>query len=393
MRLRKPRTVRVYSDPEVVELFAEEPELLAVVDAVAATQPRRAHRGPRPVLLVAAVTAAAAIVAAVLMPWSGHGSDVVGEALAAVGDAPVTHAIVSRNLSDDERVNLLSGRTEPVRVSIETFFDANRERTKVVIRHDGVVVADALAPAAIRAVPGMTDVADRLFSTGYRAALARGAASVVRRGQFAGRKAIWLAVAINGRRELVVVDARTYLPIGFRQSTGDSAVWTVERFESLPRHPGQFSAPSESQAEGGRVSEARTSSLALLHEQLGFRPVFAGQAFAGFRLLRVESETLLRASDRGRGHPRREGASLQYRDVYGTTVTIDQAADPEPAFGFVRDRLTAGLDPIPAGHMLSLSSQGSTWTGQIRSHGVFVRIVSPRRQAVIAAARALRLLP
>ncbi len=393
MKSRVPRSKRVYSDAEVLELFADEPELLAVVDAVAATQPGRVSRGPRSALLVAAVTLIAAIVAAVWMPWGGHGSDVVGEALAAVGDAPVTHAIVSRNLSDDERVDLLSGRTTSVRVSIETFFDVSRNRTRVVVRHGGVVVADTAAPTATRAIPGMTDVAGRLFSTGYRAALSRGAASVVRRGRFAARKAIWLALAIDGRPELVIIDAKTYLPIGFRESAGGGVVWTVQRFESLGRRAGQFSAARENQAEGGRVSGARPSSLALLRELVGFRPVFAGRAFAGFRLIAVESQMLLRASDRRHIQPRRNGVSLQYRDDLGTRVTIDQAAQPEPAYGFVREQLTADLDPIPSGHVLSLSRRANTWTGQLRSYGIFVRIVSTRRQAVIAAARALRPLP
>lgn len=384
------RPKRVYSDPEVLDLFADEPELLAVVDAVAATQRRRRlGHGSRSVFVVAMATAAAVIVAAIVMPWHGGGRDVVGEALAAVGEAPVTDAVVSSNLLNDERVDLVTGRAVPVRVSVETFFDGGRNRMRVVIRHDGVVVADAVGAAAIRVLPGMTDVAGRLFSTGYRDALARHDASVVRRGRFAGHEAIWLDVEIDGRRQQVIINAHTYLPVGFREST-DGAVWAVDRFDSLARRQGQFATATEKQPEGGSVTGTRSTSLTSLAKQLRFRPVFAGRAFGGFRLTSVRSETLLSAGVRHRGVT---GAALQYRDGRGTLVTVEQAAQPEAAYGFVRHRFTANLDPIPAGHVLSLSAQRGAWTGQLRSHGIYIRIASTQRRAVIAAARALRLLP
>ena len=81
-------------DPEVLELLADDPRLLALADAVAATQqaPRRPllHRaGPR--VAAVAVVAAAAVVVALVVPKGEHG--IVDRAIAAIGDGRVMHVI------------------------------------------------------------------------------------------------------------------------------------------------------------------------------------------------------------------------------------------------------------------------------------------------------------
>src|SRR5262249_581936 len=63
-------------DPEVLDLLADDPTLLAVADAVAATQqaPRRPlFRQSAPRVAVVAVVAAAAIIVALLLPQGRHG--------------------------------------------------------------------------------------------------------------------------------------------------------------------------------------------------------------------------------------------------------------------------------------------------------------------------------
>jgi hypothetical protein len=377
----------------VLELFAEEPELLAVVDAVAATQRARRRLPRRPlVVLAATLGVAAAVIASTLAPWSEKRVNVVGEALAAVGDAPVLHSVVSTELSDDWRVNLATGQSQPVRVTVETFFDASRNQTRVVIRHEGVVVANTAMPAANRAVPGLTDTAGALFSTGYRAALAQPQTHVLGHGRFRGRAAIRLSVLIHNRRELVIIDAKTYRPVGFRQASGTPVVWTVDKFESVPRQATEFATHDESQPESGRVTKTRATSLAALRRQVSFRPVVAGPEFHGFRLRSVELQALRRAANSA-GESAETGIALHYRGNQRTPLVIEEAAAPEPAYGFVRNRFTANLDPIPPNTVLDLMHHGDTWVGQTRNHGLFLRISSPQRGAVIAAARALRLLP
>ncbi|MGH9140587.1 MAG: hypothetical protein ACRD2I_05530, partial [Vicinamibacterales bacterium] len=67
-----------FADPELVELFAGEPELLAIADAVAATTPKRTEvrlAGPRrrrfarPTVLSVAIAVVAAVAVALVAPW------------------------------------------------------------------------------------------------------------------------------------------------------------------------------------------------------------------------------------------------------------------------------------------------------------------------------------
>ena len=133
----KRRRDKVYADQEILDLFADEPELVAVVDAVAATQRRRARRGPLAVGAVVTAVAVAALVIVVVAPW--HGSPgIVEQALAAVGSEPVVHAIVSSDLPQDERVNLATGSSWSVRVNIESWVDSEGDAVHALIRHDGL---------------------------------------------------------------------------------------------------------------------------------------------------------------------------------------------------------------------------------------------------------------
>ena len=82
-------------DPELLELLADKPELLAVADGVAATQkpPKRSLVRRRSTRFAAVAALAAAAVAALLvLPQGEHG--IVDRAIAAIGDGRVLHMVV-----------------------------------------------------------------------------------------------------------------------------------------------------------------------------------------------------------------------------------------------------------------------------------------------------------
>lgn len=92
-------------DRETVETLRDEPELLALADAlqiagdaldVPDPAPVRPRTRLRPARLAAVGFAVAAVVGLVLAsPWSGSGGpSFVDKALAAVGDRPVVHVVV-----------------------------------------------------------------------------------------------------------------------------------------------------------------------------------------------------------------------------------------------------------------------------------------------------------
>ena len=76
------RSVSVGPDREVVELLRDDPDLLAIADAVVETQPPTRISYAWRLLAVAAVVGAV-IVLAVVAPWHGHGKGLVGRALTA----------------------------------------------------------------------------------------------------------------------------------------------------------------------------------------------------------------------------------------------------------------------------------------------------------------------
>lgn len=376
---------RVRLDPEVVELFADEPELLGIVDAIGATQPRRRARRPGLVPAAAAVAVTAAATALILVvSWPGRGVGVIEEALAAVSAGPVTHAIVSSEVPNNVRVDLASGAVVPVVVSVETWYDRSAGEVRARIRHEGVLVADTVGPAARRAVPGLSDLGDRLFVLRYRDALAAGDATIVRRGTFAGRAAIWLEVELGVRAAEVVIDADSHLPVAFTDVTEQRRLWTVTRFETGTRSEEDFvSDETPMGPEGGRVVTSSPTDPARASAVAGFVPIWAGESVADQSLESVAIETL----DSADSGLQSRGVVFRYRG--DANLRVRAAPRPEPAYGFVRREFTFGLNPIPADTTIDISRFGDGWLGQMKRRSIYVTIESSRRQVVIDAARAL----
>jgi len=82
-------------DPEVLDVLRNEPELLALADALADTQRLRSSRLRRLSPRVAGVAAVAAGIAAVVLLWPGGSGNnsILGRAAAALGDDAVLHLV------------------------------------------------------------------------------------------------------------------------------------------------------------------------------------------------------------------------------------------------------------------------------------------------------------
>jgi hypothetical protein len=381
----KRRRDKVYADQEVLDLFADEPELVAVVDAVAATQRRRARRAPLAVGAVVTAVAVAAVVIVVVAPW--HGSPgIVEQALAAVGSEPVVHAIVSSDLPQDERVNLATGSSRSVRVNIESWVDSERDAVHALIRHDGLTVVDEESSVAARIIPGLTDNT-RLFVTGYRGALERGAATVTRRGRFDGQEAIWLAIKADGQQQEVIIDADSYRPLAFREiGTVESTLWRVDSFDSSPRRAGDFEAHPIKTAEGGRVVSESAISLSGAQRVAGFGLVWPGSSVGEFTFRGAAVQTLMSAASNASSR----GVVLRYRNDSGQLLEVSEAATPEATYGFMRGRLTFNLNEIPAADIVDLAHYDKSWLGQQRVGDAYVTVKGPARALVIAAAQQLQ---
>jgi hypothetical protein len=82
-------------DHEVLELLADDPELLAVADAVAVAgkAPVAVRRRSLRSGVIATVAASALLVLALVAPWNHGHASIVDRARAAIGTAPVLHAV------------------------------------------------------------------------------------------------------------------------------------------------------------------------------------------------------------------------------------------------------------------------------------------------------------
>jgi hypothetical protein len=194
-------------DREVLDLLREEPELLAIADAVAETE--HAQRPLRPALGAVAVAAAAIFVLLLVSPWDRGGGrgGVLERAYAAVDShGPVAHMTI---------------RIEPPgsfgAVETETYYDKARGVLRVVTRSEAspYALADYTTRAAedqFVTFPGLLDAADF-----YRKALATGRATVAGKGTWNGRPVYWVRLKRGGGLVLEVgVDRRSYQPVVFR---------------------------------------------------------------------------------------------------------------------------------------------------------------------------------
>jgi hypothetical protein len=228
--------VTVLHDPEVLDVLHNRPELLAVADAVHATQRRR--RTGKPWIASAAAVAAGAAAVTLLAPWHGAGAPVVAQALAAIGNRPVIHLIV--------RTPPASPRSIHERQT-EIWYDERHRLLHVVVRSGAHVVVDVLetphqtiVSAGVRPRLGAPLLAPALrdFTTRYRSDLRSGRLRLLRHAPAPGRHVVWL----RSGRLLVAVDRRTFVPV-FLLRTPGGRIEQVVLAESLPLGRGNFRAP------------------------------------------------------------------------------------------------------------------------------------------------------
>jgi hypothetical protein len=196
-------------DREVLHLLRDEPELLAIADAVAETQ--HAPRRMRPFRALAAVALAAAAIFALVLasPWDRGGGKggVLDRAYAAVDSrGPVVHMTI--RIKPPGRFSA---------VTTETFYDKTRNLLRVVTRskESPFALADYTTKAAedeFVTFPGLLDAADF-----YRTALATDRATVVGKGTWNSQSVYWVRLKKGGGLVLEVgVDRQSYRPVVFR---------------------------------------------------------------------------------------------------------------------------------------------------------------------------------
>jgi hypothetical protein len=397
-------SVVVFQEPELVELLAEDPELLAVADAIATTQVRRRRR--RTSRIVAGAVAAAAVAAlAVASPWQGSSRhSLVDRALAAIGTGPVLHAVLeAEQLHEPVAVDLATGRERALPTTIEIWFDAEQQAEHSIRRIDGQLKDESLQTRTQVVTPRGSvpagsapwlDPALREFVDGYRSALASGRARRDGHGLVDGRRVTWLRFALEHGYQRVAIDSETSLPI--RVVTywgGPPTVYEVRRIEALPEGSGDFTPPQIDKPAPASYQRVPVRIVPRAAPRVVPGALAVGGSFGGLRLVKVVETKLSTMFQPDEHVGPRVAKGLEFD--YGTDrftghepfLLIAETVGPEPQNGWSEapmpraNEVVVGLDTV----MLVRSA----WSGLTVRDGIYVTILASDRELVLAAARAL----
>lgn len=443
-------TYDVWADPELRDMIATEPELMAIADAIAyagivrGVRPRRNVPIRRTRLLVAAAVLVVAAALVLVMPWSRSSGSLADLALAAIGSGQVMH-VVAETPTGGELVDVSSGIATPVYQQQEIWFAASEGLKREVIRDDDTVAAAILEtpdgaysstgqvydcawiaahpaeatragvsctesginPSTPSSVPRPRPTLDpglAGFVDGYRQQLAAGHARSAGSGRLDGKAVDWLIFDTAGGNERVALDGTTHKPVLIRPPSGpEQRIVTVETTEY---RAADFARPATIDPRQRPASGAATDAHALPLQQTSVISAvtgarWAGRTIDGLDLVRAEQQDLLTGFSDGTNVRSNSGLELDFGvlrpdghvDVAPDYIVISEAPSRELAFGnmwgFVR-----GANP-PAGQLYQAipSSQtggpGSGSLGFMVESGMFVTIRASSSALVLQAARAL----
>jgi len=388
----------VFLDAEAAELLRESPDLLAIADAIAATQ-----RSPRPATgpglirfgLLAAAVAIAAVVALVA-PWQGRGAGFVERALAALGPRQVVHVVSESQLPGSELVDLSAGTSSPVVWRTEIWFDGTRHLERVVSSVGGTRVSEELQTpegawtdggpvytcawiaahpvqatkervscnangdngTTPRKIPEPLPTLDPALAgvvTGYRRALENGSATRDGSGIVDGRAVEWLRFTLvdqapqsatpTQRIERVAVDTQTLKPIRVETTIdGVTQTATIASIETLDPHSVAFdrpalTPPSERPA-ASNVQGQTPASLDDATQALGGRLLWPGATVDGVSFDSATVQQIITGYGKTSGVPFTHSTGVEL--VYGghvhvagsPYVRVREAVRPEMLYGF-----------------------------------------------------------
>jgi hypothetical protein len=354
------------------------------------------------------------------LPRESHVS-VVDRAVAAVGNGPVVHLIEPFPATNYAEIDIATGKERvPVREA-EFWIDPERAVIHQIERQDGVVVTNDLlttsgtysyesgtvlppSPRKFLTVPeGL-----RGFATGYREALASGAAHVDREGTLDGRAVYWLRFTehqetdpytqqVTRFADEVAIDRESYKPVAVRTIVNGepSEILRISLIENVSRDDANFERPKlEPMPRGEDVIETKEITAAAAAATLGATPVWAGDAVAGLPLTGVYEQTLKTSYPREADVPPVVRRGVVF--VYGTppdvghgvpfgsadTIAIRESPRQEGDYGWQQN---PPLAPPPPGFV----RRGGPYF-LLQQDGVYVSIQAAGKDTALAVARALR---
>lgn len=429
----------IVRDPQLLEEFAAEPELLAVADALGEALRTRPQSRRRLAPLVTAVAVAAVAAAVALFVALRSGPGLTDRALAAIGDEPVLHVVTRQTSSDGwTLVEIATGRrTEQLRVDEnEIWFDPARGLEHTITRTNGYLADDILqtpsgttdlggtvwtcatiarhpveatragvscnlsgdngaTPRDVPEAPATLDPALAGFVNGYRDALASGAARLSGEGIVDGRPVYWLELhAAENMNERVAVDRETYKPLLVRTSIAGrvSQEYRVLEIDTVGRADADFSKPGRRHLPTtANVVGAAEIELEQARTLLGRAGLWAGPEVAGLKLALVRRQEVRIGFGPDSGIPPRTGVALdlvygQVQNGHATDDSVEITEATEPALVWAWPQ--PWQPPLRDGYLRS-----SPFGAFLRRDSLYVQIFKLPRSADVALQVARQLEP
>jgi hypothetical protein len=383
-------------DPEVVQVLRDEPELLALADAVQATQrsPRRRRLGGNaPRVAAVAVVVVGVVLAVLFVPDRVARPGVIGRALAAIGNGRVLH-LRTETPSGLVYVDLKTGHRTIVMMRNEFWYDRDTKRFHYLMESQGKVgdivwPDDAKAGMTLR--DGPIDPAFAALWTGYREALANGDAKLERKDLLDGRAVYWLRFSsrVAGTPGTEVAIARdTYKPVLFREHLPNGQ--QVDEHVLVAETTG-FS-PADFKRRGVDLFDSWSVTGGLDMGSPTRRPVVKPPWLtAGTNVIGLPMASVGEATTTREGGPTLRGVVLSYgyeKPGQPAQLTIEQyrgAEDPDFWNAIPPNALALQTGEISTG-----KKQTAQWTGSLLRDGIYATIETVRgEQALLDVARAL----
>jgi hypothetical protein len=272
-------------DRELLELLADEPELLAIADAIATTTPPcgAATGRPRPRLRAIAalgVCATAAVLLVLLWPVSSSTS-VLDSALAAIGSGTVTHVVVEDDIGSVV-LDVKSGRQIPASGRLRIWYAPKHGllvRSSFLGIDEGGFFVPVQTAFLNRGQPGIAQLV-----VSYRSSLRAHRFHVVGSGTYRGTPVYWIkgAPVLVGRTpthtlvEQVGISKATYKPLLYEEFV-DGKVTSVQRVLSIETSE---SGPSALYGTGAIPFGSFSSNVGFFNGVLQYQPLKPKQAKA-----------------------------------------------------------------------------------------------------------------
>jgi hypothetical protein len=370
-------------DPELLELFGDDPGALAVVDAISATQRHRRAPSVRRRAVTVAIAVALIAIAMGAFTRSGSQAGVIEKAMSALPYDRVMKLVIETAEPGDETIHLRTGQSRPVVHTVSEWFDPRSKTHRVRDAVAGVALSDTLSSGHTPNA-AFTEVALTKFVRTYRALLVNAKGRRVTRGKVGGASAYWIRFPGNDSFEAVAISAKTFKPVQIiAREGGRSRRLRIVAAQSLAAGE---SIPSAKRVIRPRLIAPISRTRVTLHAAAGLGLTTATVISPSPSMTEVSAYVVHFA-----------GNALGGEFVYGRGgfhggalpqhfIRVQESTKPEPYFGWSRVAVNLSRN----GDVAVIEHNGAIWVGYVTGHGRFFRIMtSGGRAALLETARSL----